>query len=504
MVEAGLSISSRQPIGYFTRELALSALPIRRSLYRDKRGMSVTDEGQTRYERYVEEIGEDIVETVQTFGCQPILFVGSGLAKRYMGAPNWDELLAHLADQCSTIEKGLGFYRQSFKTSMRIGEEFARLYQEWAWDKGHNEFPDSMFGENVDSQSYIKFKISEVLSKLTPSKLDGLNQADHGSEIEALRHIKPHALITTNYDQMLEMIFPDHTPIIRQQILKGQQFAVGEIYKIHGCVTQHDSIVFTQSDYEEFAKKKKFLSAKLLTFFNEHPLIFLGYSATDPNIRAILSDIDEALPEKGGIIPNVYILQWNPNLTAESSPAREKVIPTEDDRSIRVKLIEAANFGWVFDAFASNPVLNDVNPRVLRALVARSYELVRHDIPKMTVQADFRMLNESVANSDSFAKLFGIANITDYSAASANYPLSATQMGKHLGGKGPHLAVALLDKVKADTGINIKTSDNRYHRTEKVNKSSFHKYSDEALELLRKVNAGEKYEVDLGIPHAAQ
>src|SRR5690606_9804969 len=103
-----------------------------------------------------------------------------------------------------------------------------------------------------------------------------------------------------------------------------------------------------KSDYDAFSKKKKFLSAKLLTFFNEHPLIFVGYSATDPNIRSILSDIDEALPEKGGVIPNVYILEWNPGLGPDSSPPRDKVISTDEDRSIRVKLIESNDFTWVF------------------------------------------------------------------------------------------------------------------------------------------------------------
>jgi hypothetical protein len=194
----------------------------------------------------------------------------------------------------------------------------------------------------------------------------------------------------------------------------------------------------------------------------------------------------------------VYILQWNGQLTGDSSPARDKLIPTEEDRSIRVKLIEASDFGWVFDAFAANPVLNDVNPKVLRALIARSYTLVRHDIPTMKIEADFKMLNQAVEDSNSFAKLFGIANISDYSAASAHHCLSATEMTKQLGGKGSYIAVSLLRKIKEDTGVDVKESDNRYHRTEKVNRTIFHKYSHDMLEILKKVQAGEAYELDLG------
>ncbi|WP_139112689.1 SIR2 family NAD-dependent protein deacylase [Hoeflea olei] len=454
---------------------------------------------QPRYERYIEEITEDITNTVDEFGCQPILFIGSGLAKRYMDAPNWEELLAHLADKCSVIDKGLGFYKQSLVSPIKIGQEFARLYHEWAWGAGNNEFPKELFNDDVHAQSYIKFKISEHLKSLMPPDAAGL-KGEYQPEIEVLSKIKPHAIITTNYDQMIELIFPDHEPIIGQQILKGQQVCVGEIYKIHGCVTDHDSIVFTSDDYEEFMKRKKFLSAKLLTFFNEHPLVFVGYNAGDPNIRAILSDIDEALPEKGGIIPNVYILQWDGSLTEESWPPREKVIPTEDDRSVRVKMIVANDFSWVFDAFAANPALAHVNTKVLRSLIARSYELVRHDIPKMTVEADFKMLNEAVENSETFAKLFGIANIHDYSSAGAHHCLSLTEVGKALGHKGWHAADHLITKVTTKTGINIKKSDNRYHRADKVNNTIFHKYSHDAVDLLNKVQNNEDYTVDLGIP----
>lgn len=454
---------------------------------------------QSRYERYIEEISEDITNTVDEFGCQPILFVGSGLTKRYMNAPSWEELLAYLAEKCSAIDKGLGFYKQSLVDPIKIGEEFAKLYQAWAWDKGHNEFPEEMFGDGVGAQAYIKYKIAQHLKGLMPAGIEGLSD-DYHAEIESLSRIKPHALITTNYDQMLEMIFPDHQPIVGQQILKGQQICVGEIYKIHGCVSDYNTIVFTEKDYDEFAKKKKFLSAKLLTFFNEHPLIFVGYRAGDPNIRAILSDIDEALPEKGGVIPNVFILNWNPELDQDSWPARDKVIPTEGDREVRVKLIEASDFTWVFDAFAATPALQNVNPKVLRSLIARSYELVRHDIPKMTVQADFQMLSSSVEDAGTFAKLFGLATINDYTLAAVQHPYSPSEAAKKLGVKRWNKVNDLIAAVTAQTGVDIKSSDNRYHRANQHNKLIMHRYSDEAIALLKKVKDAQPYEVDLGIP----
>jgi SIR2-like domain len=452
----------------------------------------------SRYGRYVEEVVEDIGETIQQYGVQPILFIGSGLSKRYFGAPNWDELLEHLAAKCSMIDKGIGFYKQSLGGPIHIGEEFANLYQQWAWSSGHNEFPEEMFNNpEVAKNDYIKFIVAQHIRDLTPPDAAAFASSPLAVEIEALQKIKPHAIITTNYDQMLEILFPDLTPIIGQQAIKGQSVSIGEVFKIHGCVTRPSEIVLTASDYDQFTKKKKFLSAKLLTFFNEHPLIFIGYSASDPNIRAILSDIDEALPEKGGIIPNVYILEWEPNLTEKSYPAHDRLIQTEEERTVRVKLISASDFSWVFDAFAANPVLNNVNPRVLRSLLARSYELVRHDIPRMQMEANFQFLTEKVESSETFASLFGIATISDYSAASAHHKYTATQLAKKLGGETWHVANKLIEKLEADSGKNIKSGDNIYHRSEQMNKNSYHKYSEEAFDLLAAVRDNKPYELKI-------
>ncbi len=285
----------------------------------------------------------------------------------------------------------------------------------------------------------------------------------------------------------LRLFYPDLAPIVGQNILQGSTFSVGELFKIHGSVEDFSSLVFTRSDYDYFLSKKKYLSAKLLTFFSEHPLLFVGYSASDPNIQSILSDIDEALPVAGGVIPNVYILEFDNSIDEDSNPARERIIQTGENRSVRVKLIEASDFSWVFDAFAANPALNDVNPKVLRALTARSYNLVRHDIPKMTVDANFHMLSGAVESEESFAKLFGLAEVSSYSTLAATHPFALTEVGKALGGNGWHLADKLLKQVKSETGVDLKGSDNRYHVAHKVNKTVFGKYSQDAISLLEAV-----------------
>lgn len=71
---------------------------------------------------------------------------------------------------------------------------------------------------------------------------------------------------------------------------------IAEIYKIHGSVQNPESIVINKADYQKFYDKGKYLAAKLMTIFMEYPIIFIGYSISDSDIQAILSDVVECLP----------------------------------------------------------------------------------------------------------------------------------------------------------------------------------------------------------------
>ncbi len=453
---------------------------------------------------YRSQIKADIEACVSQMGCQPILFVGSGLSKRYFSGPSWDELLATLVKRCPLIDKDYAFYKQTMKHPLIIGQEFARLYQQWAWGNGKNQFASDMFTDQVSEQAYIKYTIAQHLTQLTPSTLQDITDADMQVEIAALRGINPHAVITTNYDRLLELIFPEYQPIVGQSILYNAQVLYGEVFKIHGCVSDYNSLVSTKQDYDEFIRKKKYLSAKLLTYFTEHPLLFIGYSASDPNIQAILSDIDECIPRPGppgAVIPNIYILEWRKDMPPDYVPAREKLVAIEEGRSVRIKAIETDEFAWVFSAFGTNQPLNAVSPKVLRSLLHRSYDLVRHDIPRKTVQADFEMLERAVKTGPEFAKLFGITTVSGPSSNAANYPYTLSELAEKVTGVTDAYwfkAQIYIDKIKSEKKYDIKASDNKYHSATKTGKKSLsHKYSDHLLDLMQKIAKGETYELDL-------
>ena len=250
-------------------------------------------------DEYRSEMIEDIRKIVGSKPVQPILFVGSGLSKRYFSGPSWDGLLSDLAANCPKVEYNYGYYRQS-RNPPEMGSLLADHFSQWAWDQNEGKFSEIDPDYDQDPDIYLKTEIADRFKELTPGTVDDLTEEEVDDdltveealgEIELLRDIQPHAVITTNYDTFLETIFNNdgqedekYDVIIGEQILRAPHKSIGEILKIHGSETQPDSLILTSEDYEEFTSRKRYLSSKMLTYFAEHPLLIVGYSATDPNV----------------------------------------------------------------------------------------------------------------------------------------------------------------------------------------------------------------------------
>lgn len=452
----------------------------------------------SNYSEYMEKVKEDVKACIENMGCQPILFIGAGVSRRYFNSPSWKGLLEQLGEECPKITMPFAYYEQMKTNLIEIGSVFSEEYSKWAWEE-QEKFPQELFRGGFNQDIYFKYKVAEVFKEITPHEIDKIEES-FIPEIEALQNIRPHAIITTNYDGLLELLFPEYTPIIGQKILKNEYSSIGEIFKIHGCCSECESIVITDEDYKKFKKKKKYLSAKLMAYFAEHPLILIGYSAEDPNIKSILSDIDELLTtEDNEVVPNIYFLEWKEEIKDEVLYSRERLIPLEESKSMRVKNIVANDFKWVFDAFSVEGVVEKINPKLLRALLARTYELVRTDIPQKTIEVDYKSLSPLLEKDGDVAQIYGVSFNKNPESFNIGYPFTLTDVGKELGYLNWNKADQLLKKIVEEKGVDIKISDNKYHVAIPTGSSGsvMRKYSHELVEMLKKVKNDEEYNVFL-------
>lgn len=440
------------------------------------------------YEKYKEEYAADIKRILEKKSFQPILFVGSGFSARYAEAPNWASLLSLLAKHCPLIQHDVAYYIQSGMSLPKIGSIYADAYKEWAWGEGRENFPQEYFSAKYSGDVFIKYAIAKYIANICSQDKLGLLPPDLLAEIELLQKINPHALISTNYDSLLEFIFPEYSPIVGQQVILQSYMSVGEVFKIHGCNSSPESLVFTAEDYEKFQQDKKYLSAKMLTFFVEHPLLFVGYSASDDNIKSILEEINNMLPEGQDLIENIYIIDYMEDLNSNSYPSKERVIDVGGGRSIRIKSIGSKSYDWIFSAFKNSGPLENVNVNLLRSISHRVFDLVRKGSIQSQGVMNFQMLNHALDNPDEFAKVYGVAALSNPALVNVLYPYLPNAAAALIDPKWKWQKMNyLMDDLKRATQFDMRDSDNKFH----VHLPPIRRYSVDAVNLLLKFKNGE-------------
>lgn len=115
--------------------------------------------------------------------------------------------------------------------------------------------------------------------------------------------MKAQIILTTNYDTFIEDEYNSQSKYgikkyIGQQGFFKQTVGYAELYKIHGCTTEASSLIINDEDYRRFDKDSVLISAKIISMLLHSPIIFLGYSLTDRNIRKIIKDFTGHLMRK--------------------------------------------------------------------------------------------------------------------------------------------------------------------------------------------------------------
>ncbi len=128
----------------------------------------------------------------------------------------------------------------------------------------------------------------------------------------------------------------------------------GSVYKIHGCCSDASKIIITQEDYEAFDRKYELIRAQLLSLFIHNPIIFLGYSVTDENIRKILRTIFsyvEPNSEQASKIRNNFLLvEFDSGSNNKEVTDHEIVI--DEFNTIRINKLKTDDYSAIYHAIS--------------------------------------------------------------------------------------------------------------------------------------------------------
>lgn len=256
----------------------------------------------------------DIKEFIASYSNHPVLFVGTGFSLRYLeNSFSWNELLEKVSFEVFGDDE---FY-YDIKAKYAVGNDFDLTkvakdlevkFNEKLSQERNGKFKEinDIFYENMRNNvnlSRFKIYISKMLSDLTlKSSMD--------LEVKDLKKMKKNiaSIITTNYDGLIEEMF-DFNPLVGNDILLSNPY--GSVYKIHGCASKVASLIITENDYTNFNERYELIRAQLLSLFIHNPIIFLGYSVSDENIKSILRTIFsyvEPNTEQANKIRNNFLL----------------------------------------------------------------------------------------------------------------------------------------------------------------------------------------------------
>ena len=209
-----------------------------------------------------------------------VLWVGAGLSL-YAGLPSGVQLREILYEGLTPLEK----------EEVGKNSDLSHLADEICTLKGNRNYIIQTL-KNTFTRDFLSTETHKIIS-----------------QIPHFRNI-----ITTNYDSLFEsvygsgklnVIFSDnHTPYIDTKKVN--------LFKIHGDLSNPDSIIITESDYNNFFSKdteQNTIWSVIKGIIATKSILFIGYSLEDTNVEVVFNKIRDKIGENGKecyfVAPNI-------------------------------------------------------------------------------------------------------------------------------------------------------------------------------------------------------
>jgi hypothetical protein len=434
---------------------------------------------------------EDFIEIIKNKKSAPFLFLGSGFTKHYLNTPTWEELLSFFT------EKHINAYYTQLQTKdlSKIASQIAIEYNNLFWknprDEKYNNIEEKQVIENSTVLKHlISKKFKEYSIAYLPKKFE--------NEIQLLESLNIDGIITTNWDVFIERIFIKYKVYIGQkQLFSSPICNIGEIYKIHGCITKPESLILTEEDYKGYNQKNAYLAAKLITIFVEHPIFFMGYSISDPNIQEILDSIVNCLDEEGlqKLKSNLFFVEWKP----ENSPdiqienyelkmSNSKLLP-----AIRIK---THSYKPIYECLKYFE--REIPAHVLRMYKEQFYHIVYSEKP----EKQLCVLNENeIERNKDIEFVVGFGALEKYNSAVGYTGLSSLDILRDvLENKSHYNAQQIMIKTIPKLSKNTKNVP-YYKYLKEIGFNSDEEFKENKLGLNQDLKKGDFFTTKYSLPH---
>lgn len=199
-----------------------------------------------------------------------VLFVGAGVSAN-SGLPTWDKLVQSFANELSIKQ-----YDNSLETLLKIPQFYFN-------ERGEKEYFDKL--NDVFSKEIYKINpIHDMIFKMLP------------------RHI-----VTTNFDDLLEQAalkFSGFYHTVRDDFDLPYDSMNKMIIKMHGDFSKKN-VVLKEDDFLSYSNNFRLIENYIKSLISTNVVLFIGYSANDPNFKLIFQWVKELL--KGHFQP-AYML----------------------------------------------------------------------------------------------------------------------------------------------------------------------------------------------------
>lgn len=290
----------------------------------------------------------------ERYKTHPIMFIGTGFSMRYLkGSFSWEELLKEI---CTNITDNNEVY-YDLKAECKDNDiyDFPMLASKISvlLDVEAKKDRNGKFKE-VNDEYYSLCEKGVIINRLKIYIAQIFNSYELkegcSDEITAFKSSCKNisSIVTTNYDTLIEDI-TKFVPLIGNDIMLKNNY--GSIYKIHGCKTDPNSIVITSQDYNLFETKYELIRAQLIAFFIHNPIIFMGYSVNDNNIKEILETIFSYVPANSQLAEeirnNFLLVEWEQNST--NTIVTDHDITLASGVQIRINKLKTDDYKMIYE-----------------------------------------------------------------------------------------------------------------------------------------------------------